>query len=190
MNIQLNQDQIKVIKMGDKDYPEKLLHIYAPPQTLYVLGNEKILNDKAISIIGCRDCSVYGKKIAYHFAKELAQKKINVISGFARGIDTYAHMGAVSVGGRTIAILGSGLDYIYPPENRRLYEPIIRNNGAIISEYPLGTKPLRHHFPTRNRIISGLSDGVLVVEARRRSGTFITVEHALDQGKDVYAIPR
>lgn len=190
MNIKLDQNQIKMINIRSEKYPEKLRHIYAPPQVLYVLGNEKILNDKSISIIGCRECSQYGKKVAYDFAKGFAKRNIIVISGLARGIDTYAHKGSVDVKGKTIAVLGCGLDVIYPPENKELYQQIIKNGGAIISEYPLKSKPEKHHFPARNRIISGLSDGVLVVEARKKSGTLITVEHALDQGKDVYAVPR
>lgn len=206
MNIKLNQSKIKIIKMGDANYPEKLLHIYAPPQTLYVLGNDKILNEKSIAIIGCRQCSEYGKKISYYFAKEISKRNIHIISGLARGIDTYAHKGAVDVNklennqsnvdkengkiGKTIAVLGCGLDIIYPQENINLYKQIIESGGAIVTEYPLGTKPLKQYFPARNRIISGLSDGVLVVEAKKRSGTLITVEHALDQGKNIYAVPR
>ena len=190
MNIRINQNKIKVIKLGERNYPEKLKYIYNPPKVLYVLGNDKILNHKAIAVIGCRDCSEYGKKIAYEFTKEFARKNTIVISGLARGIDTYAHKGVVSAKGKTIAILGCGLDIIYPPENIELYKQILKNDGAIISEYPLGTKPLKQHFPARNRIISGLSDGVLVIEAKERSGTLITVEHALEQGKDVYAVPR
>lgn len=195
MNINLNKNNIKIIKMRDEFYPEKLLHIYAPPQTLYVLGNEKILNNKAIAIIGCRDCSEYGKKVSCYFANEFVKKGVNVISGFARGIDTYAHLGAIKNEkcenlGKTIAVLGCGLDIIYPAENMELYRKIIQTGGAIITEYPLGVKPEKQHFPARNRIISGMSDGVLVVEARKRSGTLITVEHALDQGKDIYAVPR
>ncbi len=119
----------------------------------------------------------------------LLKNGVCIVSGFARGIDTYAHKGAIAARGKTIAILGCGLDVIYPPENVELYKQIIINNGAVITEYPLGTLPEKHHFPIRNRIISGLSDGVLVVEAKQRSGTLITVEHALEQGKDVYAIP-
>lgn len=190
MNIKLDKNQIKRIKIGDKNYPEKLLHIYAPPQELYVLGNENILNEKGIAIIGCRDCTEYGKRVSYSFAQEFAKININVISGFARGIDTYAHRGTVSQKGKTIAVLGCGLDVIYPPENEELYKKIIENGGAIVTEYPLGTKPEKYNFPTRNRIISGMSEGVLVIEAKKRSGTLITVEHALDQGKDVYAVPR
>ena len=189
MQINLKKDKIKTIILGDENYPEKLKYIYGNPQRLYVLGNEKLLNEKSIAIIGCREATRYGLENAYKFAYELAKRGICIISGFARGIDTYAHKGAVAVKGKTIAVLGCGLDIVYPSENIELYKQIIVNNGAIITEYPIGTKPEKHHFPTRNRIISGLSDGVLVVEAKKRSGTMITVEHALEQGKNVYAIP-
>ena len=193
MNIKLNTSQVKEIKIGESNYPERLLHIYAPPKVLYVLGNEKLLNEPSIAIIGCRNCTEYGKKVSGYFAQEFAQKGINVISGLARGIDTCAHLAVVNElknFGKTIAVLGCGLDVIYPSENIELYKEIIKSGGAIITEYPLGTQPLKQHFPARNRIISGLSDGVLVVEAKERSGTMITVEHALEQGKDVYAVPR
>ena len=189
MNIKLDESKIKIIRVGDEKYPEKLENIYSKPQKLYIVGNEKILNDRTIAIIGCRNCTNYGAKNAYEFAYRLAKKGITVISGFARGIDTYAHFGAIRAKGRTIAVLGCGLDVIYPKENEKLYKEILINGGAIITEYPLGTEPQKHHFPTRNRIISVLSDGVLVIEAKKRSGTMITVEHALDQGKDIYAIP-
>ena len=189
MQINLKKDKIKTIILGDENYPEKLKYIYGNPQRLYVLGNEKLLNEKSIAIIGCREATMYGLENAYKFAYELAKRGICIISGFARGIDTYAHKGAVAVKGKTIAVLGCGLDIVYPSENIELYKQIIVNNGAIITEYPIGIKPEKHHFPTRNRIISGLSDGVLVVEAKKRSGTMITVEHALEQGKNVYAIP-
>jgi len=181
--------KIEIIKIGDEDYPEKLTNIYRPPSKLYVIGNTKILNQNGIAIIGCRKCSEYGAYNAYKFGYELGKKDINIISGFARGIDTYSHKGAINAGGKTIAVLGSGLDVIYPPENKELYKEIIDTGGAIISEYSLGSKPEKYHFPARNRIISGLSDGVLVVEAKRKSGTLITVDYALEQGKDIYAIP-
>lgn len=226
MNIKLNTNQIKEIKIGESSYPKKLLHIYTPPKVLYVLGNENLLNEPAISIIGCRQSSEYGRKVSSYFATEFVRRGINVISGLARGIDTYAHKSVVNTLqalkcdmidnetnsktinqkinqvtkqiskqaitnlGNTIAVLGCGLDIIYPVENFELYKEIIKNGGAIVTEYPLGTSPLKQHFPARNRIISGLSDGVLVVEAKERSGTMITVEHALEQGKDVYAVPR
>ena len=189
MKINLNTSKIKTITLGDKKYPENLINIYGRPQTLYVLGNEELLNKKSIAIIGCRNASDYGLRNAYQFGYELAKKGICIISGFARGIDTYAHKGAVSANGKTIAVLGCGLDVVYPAENMELYKQILIKGGAIITEYPLGSKPERNHFPIRNRIISGLSDGVLVVEAKKKSGTLITVEYALEQGKDVYAIP-
>lgn len=190
--------KIQEIKIGEEKYPKKLLHIYHPPKVLYVIGNEKILNDKSIAIVGCRQCSEYGSTSAYRFGYQLAEKGYHIVSGLAIGIDTYSHVGTIArirrtCGnrriGKAIAVLGSGLDVIYPKENTRLYEEIIKTGGVIVSEYPPGTKPEKHHFPERNRIISGLSDGVLVVEAKERSGTLITVEYALDQGKDVYAIP-
>ncbi len=189
MNIKLNQDKIKVIGINEDAYPEKLRNIYAPPQRLYAVGNLEALKDKSIAIVGCRECSKYGMDNAMKFGYELAKKGVCIISGLARGIDTYAHWGAIKAYGKTIAVLGCGLDVIYPKENLVLYKEILRTGGLIISEYPLGTKPERHHFPARNRIISGLSNGVLVIEAKKRSGTLITVNHALEQGKDVYALP-
>ena len=148
-----------------------------------------MLNQKSIAIIGCRECTRYGAENAYKFGYELAKENICVISGFAKGIDTYSHKGAVSAKGKTIAVLGCGLDIIYPPENIELYKQILIKGGAIISEYPLGSKPEKYHFPERNRIISGLSNGVLVIEAKKKSGTMITVNFALEQGREVYAVP-
>lgn len=190
--------QIKQIKIGETNYPKRLLHIYHPPEVLYTIGDETILNEKSIAMVGCRSCSQYGKTNAYRFGYQLAEKGMNIVSGLAIGIDTYSHVGAIARRkkrkqdekiGKAVAVLGSGLDVIYPSQNRRLYGEILKTGGVIVSEYPLGTKPEKYHFPERNRIISGLSDGVLVVEAKKRSGTLITVEYALDQGKDVYAIP-
>ena len=178
---------MKVIYQAQKFYPEKLTHIYAPPAKLYVLGNEDILDKPAIAIIGCRQASSYGKKVAYEFAYQLAKKGIIIISGLARGIDSYAHLGAK---GKTIAFLGSGFNHIYPAEHKGLCIEIMKNGGSIITEYSPETKPIPTNFPSRNRIISGLSNGVLVVEAKQKSGTLITVDHALDQGKEVFVIPR
>lgn len=189
MKINLDKSKIKTIKIEDEIYPEKLKNIYKPPKTIYLLGNEKILNQKSIAIIGCRKCTRYGAENAYRFGYDLVKKNFCIISGFARGIDTYSHKGAVAAKGKTIAVLGCGLDIIYPPENIELYKEILKTDGAIITEYPLGSKPEKYHFPERNRIISGLSDGVLVVEARKKSGTMITVDFALEQGREVYAIP-
>ena len=189
MKINLDKNKIKTIKLEDSTYPEKLKEIYNPPKTIYLIGNEKLLNQKSIAIIGCRECTRYGAENAYKFGYELAKENICVISGFAKGIDTYSHKGAVSAKGKTIAVLGCGLDIIYPPENIKLYKQILLQGGAIISEYPLGSKPEKYHFPERNRIISGLSSGVLVIEAKKKSGTMITVDFALEQGREVYAVP-
>ncbi|MGN1269561.1 MAG: DNA-processing protein DprA [Clostridia bacterium] len=180
---------MKTIYQAQKEYPQKLNKIYAPPSKLYVFGDEAILNKPSIAIIGCRQASEYGKRIAFKFAYELAQKGIIIISGLAKGIDTYAHLGAVKAQGKTIAVLGSGVAHIYPEENKNLCKEIIKTGGAIITEYEKEMKPLKMNFPIRNRIISGLSNGVLVVEAKQRSGTLITVDYALEQGKDVFVIP-
>lgn len=180
---------MKIIYQAQKEYPQKLNKIYAPPSKLYVFGDEAILNKPSIAIIGCRQASEYGKRIAFKFAYELAQKGIIIISGLAKGIDTYAHLGAVKAQGKTVAVLGSGFAHIYPEENKNLCKEIIKTGGAIITEYEKEMKPLKMNFPIRNRIISGLSNGVLVVEAKQRSGTLITVDYALEQGKDVFVIP-
>ena len=179
--------KIEEITINSKEYPQKLKEIYDSPQKLYVLGNKNLLYKKGIAIVGSRDATLYGKKVAYNLAKELSQNKLAIISGLASGIDSYAHIGALE--GGTIAVLGSGIDNIYPKENIELAREIIRHNGCIISEYSLGTKPERLHFPQRNRIISGLSDGVVVVEASKKSGALITAEFALEQGKEVFSIP-
>ncbi len=180
---------MKVIYQAEKNYPEKLKHIYAPPAKLYLLGDETILNKPSIAIIGCRQASDYGKKVAFRFAYELAKQGIVVISGLARGIDTYGHLGAVKANGKTIAVLGSGFAHIYPAENKGVCREIIQKGGAIVTEYSPESKPEKMHFPARNRLISGLSNGVLVVEAKEKSGTLITVDYALDQGKEVFIIP-
>lgn len=185
----LIKNNIELITIYSEYYPEKLKDIYDPPVMLYIKGNKKILNNYGIAIVGCRDCSSYGKHISTKFGYELGYNNINVISGMARGIDTYSHIGALSANGKTIAVVGCGLDSVYPPENKELFDKIIELDGAVISEYIIGTKPEAKNFPRRNRIISGLSDAVIVVEAKEKSGTLITVDFALEQGKDVYAVP-
>lgn len=185
----MQKNGIKLLTMHDKNYPYNLKNIYDPPVAVYIKGNEKILNNKSLAIIGSRMCSNYGKNVTESIAYNLSQYNINIISGLARGIDTYAHIGAIKANMPTIAVLGCGLDIVYPSENKKVFDSIVKN-GTIISEYALGTKPEKLNFPARNRIISGLSDGVLVVEACRKSGTFITVDFALEQGKNIYAIPR
>lgn len=182
----------KVIKvdMNSRFYPERLRYISSPPKELFCLGNLELLNFKHnIAIIGSRNCSNYGERVAKDFAFNLAKEDVCIISGLAKGIDSFSHVGALNANGKTIAVLGSGLDKIYPTENKELFQNIIKNNGLVITEYPLGTEPQKQHFPARNRIISGLSDSILVVEARKNSGTNITVDFALEQGKDVFVIP-
>lgn len=184
----LNAKGIKLLSYYDEEYPELLRNISDPPPVLYVKGNKEILNDMGLSVVGSRYCTYYGSQLAYEFSAQLADVGFTIISGMARGIDSQAHRGALSVKGKTIAVLGSGLDVIYPKENSTLYDEIAKN-GAVISEFPMGTKPLKQNFPQRNRIISGLSVGVLVVEAGEKSGSLITASYALEQGKDVFAIP-
>ena len=186
--------EIYKISIENKKYPKILREIYDPPKYLYIIGNIDLLNGNNIAIIGCRDCTDYGKKSAKYFGYNLASKKYNIVSGLARGIDSYSHLGALIADkegacGKTIAVLGHGLDMIYPKENRGLASEIIKTGGAIISEYPCGTKPNKMSFPARNRIISGLSSGVVVVEAKEHSGTLITVDFALEQGRDVFVVP-
>ncbi|WP_051920831.1 DNA-processing protein DprA [Thermodesulfobacterium hydrogeniphilum] len=180
--------EVKIFFRESEDYPEILKPLPYAPVFLYVKGTFN-LEKPVIAIIGSRKPTNYGKEVAYKFSKSLAEKGIGIISGLARGIDSIAHRACLEADGYTIAVLGSGIDVIYPAENKDLYEKIIKNNGAIISEFPFGTKPRKENFPMRNRIISGLSHGVLVVEAGKRSGTLITAKWALNQGKEVLAVP-
>lgn len=194
------RNNIDIISIHDQEYPQILKEIYDPPISLYSKGSQSYFNNKSIGIVGCREASEYGKSSAKYFAYHLAQKEINIISGLAKGVDSYAHIGAICAQkqehnsqmnnvGKTIAILGNGLDMIYPKENQYLAEKIIQNGGTILSEYPLGTKPDKMNFPARNRIISGMSQGILVVEAKEKSGTLITVDFALEQGREVFVVP-
>lgn len=183
---EIKKYNIKIINIFDDYYPEQLRYIYDSPVVLFALGNIELLKQDSIAIVGARQCSGYGKIIAKEIAKQIARKNINVISGLAKGIDSFAHIGA---DGKTIAVLGSGLDVMYPKENTKLAKNILEKGGLIISEYNLGTKPDKLNFPRRNRIISGISNSVIVIEANERSGSLITAEFALEQGKDVYAVP-
>ena len=185
----LQKQNIKILTIEDKEYPKNLKTIYDYPISIYVKGNEKILNMPSIGIVGCRESSPYGEKVAQYFAYHLSKRNINIISGLAKGIDSQSHIGAIKAKGNTIGVVGNGLDIVYPKENQYLYDKMIEENGAIISEYPLGTKPEKMNFPARNRIISGMSQGILVVEAKKKSGTLITVDFALEQGRNVYVVP-
>lgn len=181
--------EIKILKIDNKKYPERLRNIKNPPQELYVLGDETILSNKGIAVIGSRCYTEYGKKYATKFAKELSEQNLTIISGMALGIDSFAHTACLSVGGKTIAVLGSGFNYIYPEENKELFYKIISNGGAVITEFKPNIMPNSKNFPIRNRIVSGLSCGVLVIEAAYRSGTSITAGLAKEQGKKVFCIP-
>lgn len=185
----MKKNNIDIISIEDKQYPNILKEIYDPPICLYIRGNKEILNNKSISIVGCRKATDYGRKVARDFAYNVSKQDINIISGLAIGIDSEAHLGAVEANKKTIAVLGNGLDTIYPKENINLSQKILDSGGAIISEYPLGIKPKKENFPARNRIISGMSNGLLVVEAKEKSGTLITVDFALEQGRDVFVVP-
>jgi DNA processing protein len=178
---------VDIITYLDDCYPPNLLNIYDRPAFLYVSGHlEK--DDIPVAIVGSRNASTYGKYTTERISRELALKGITIVSGMARGIDSCAHRGALTAQGRTVAVLGSGLDVIYPPENKKLFAAISQN-GAVISEFPMGTQPMPYHFPVRNRIISGMSYGVLVVEAGEKSGSLITARLAMEQGREVFAIP-
>lgn len=185
----MKKNCIDIITIYDKYYPEKLKEIYDPPVILYIKGRKEILKEKAISIVGCRNSSKYGENIAKKIAYNLSLNNINIVSGLAKGIDSFAHIGALEAKGKTIAVVGCGLDTVYPRENKNLFGNIIKQGGAVISEYVIGTKPVPYNFPKRNRIISGLSNSVIVVEAKEKSGTLITADFALEQGKEIYAVP-
>ncbi|MDD5617826.1 MAG: DNA-processing protein DprA [Candidatus Omnitrophica bacterium] len=181
-------EKVNIITILDKDYPQNLKTIYDPPAVLYVKGNLLDCDYNSIAVVGSRRASFYGISTASRLSTELAQLGITIVSGLARGIDTASHKGAISAKGRTIAVLGSGLSKLYPPENKDLAKAV-SCNGAVISEFSLETPPLARNFPRRNRIISGLSLGVVVVEAARNSGALITADSALEQNREVFAVP-
>ncbi len=174
---------------GDAEYPGRLLEIFDPPAVLWVRGDVALLERPGIAVVGTRSPSPYGAGMAEVLSRDLANRRLTILSGMARGVDTVAHKAAIAAGGKTVAVWGTGIDVIYPKENKRLAEDIVSSGGTILSEYPLGTFPAPQNFPIRNRIISGMSVGVLVIEAAEFSGTRITARCALDQGRDVYAVP-
>jgi len=173
----------------DEAYPGRLMEIYDPPPVLWVRGDASILNRAGIAVVGTRQPSPYGAGMAEIISRDLARRGMLIMSGMARGVDTCAHKGALEAGGTTVAVWGTGIDVIYPKENKKLAEQIVAQGGAVVSEFPLGTFPAPQNFPIRNRTLSGMSVGVLVVEAAEYSGTRITARCALEQGRDVYAVP-
>jgi DNA processing protein len=179
---------VRALTWNDGDYPPNLARIFNAPPVIYVRGEIDKRDEWAVAIVGTRRASVYGKEAARMVATGLARAGVTVVSGLARGIDTVAHRTCLEAGGRTIAVMGCGLDIIYPRENARLAAEIVER-GALVSEYPLGTRPEARNFPPRNRIISGLTLGTIVVEAGRSSGALITADFAVDQGREVFAIP-
>ena len=183
-----DKHKVSVISIFDESYPSMLRQTYSPPIILYIKGGIKKQDELSVGIVGSRLCTHYGIKTAARFAEGLSAYGVTVVSGLARGIDTAAHNGAVKAGGRTIAVLGNGLSSIYPAENKKLAEAIIEN-GAVISEFPMEVAPIKTNFPRRNRVISGLSKGVVVVEAAEKSGALITADFALEEGREVFAVP-
>ena len=184
-----SMDQIRCITKTSLEYPKKMMQYPSMPAKLYVKGRMPDPDKITVAVIGARMCSPYGRIQAFRYAKELSQAGVQIISGMALGIDSEGHKGALEGKMPTFAVLGSGVDVCYPKTNKKLYERILWENGGIISECPLGSEPVSWHFPARNRIISALSDAVLVVEAKENSGSLITAGFALEQGKMVYAIP-
>jgi len=179
---------IRIVLRDDRGFPRILLQLPDPPPLLYMRGDLKEVDDPAVAVVGSRRATEYGLEMAGRLASEIASAGVTIVSGLARGIDQEAHLGALEAGGRTLAFLGSGLDRIYPRESARLVERI-SNAGAILSEFPLGTPPLAGNFPVRNRLISGVARGTLVVEAALASGSLITARMALEQGREVFAVP-
>src|SRR5271168_1171498 len=178
-----------ILTPEDEAYPERLREIYDPPSTLWIRGDVSLLARPGIAIVGTRQPSPYGAGMAELLSRDLANRRMVILSGMARGVDTAAHKGAIEAGGKTVAVWGTGIDVIYPKENKKLAESIVATGGTIVSEYPLGTFPAPQNFPIRNRILSGMSVGVLVIEAAEYSGTRITARCAMEQNRDVYAVP-
>jgi DNA processing protein len=178
----------KMMTINDESYPTRLREVYDPPPVLYVRGELRKEDELAVAIVGSRKTTPYGRWMTEKMGQELARHGITIVSGMARGIDSLAHWGALSGGGRTVAVLGCGVDVVYPRENRKLFNKII-DQGAVLSEFPMGSPPEGGHFPKRNRIISGLSIGVVVVQASMESGSLITANYALEQGREVFAVP-
>ena len=187
----IDEYKMDVTTFLDKDFPSILNHIYNPPAILFMRGNRALLDKRLnrIALVGARRCSLYGRNVARMLGKELGKYSTIIVSGGARGIDTHGHEGLLSSQGYGIVVMGCGLDIVYPRENTKLFDRILQNNGLLVSEYPPGTPPSAKHFPARNRIISGLSRGVIVVEAKGSSGSLITADMAVSEGRDVFVVP-
>jgi len=178
-----------IIVQGDAEFPQRLLEIYDPPLALYLKGDIEVISRPGLAVVGTRHPTPYGVGVAERLASDLAARGLVIFSGMARGIDTAAHRGALNAHGRTVAVWGTGIDEVYPKENKKIADQILASGGAILSEFPLGTFPAPQNFPIRNRLISGISVGVLVIEAGEYSGTRVTARCALEQGRDVFAVP-
>ena len=187
----IDEYKMDVTTFLDKDFPSILNHIYNPPAILFMRGNRALLDKRLnrIALVGARRCSLYGRNVARMLGKELGKYSTIIVSGGARGIDTHGHEGLLASQGYGIVVMGCGLDIVYPRENTKLFDRILQNNGLLVSEYPPGTPPSAKHFPARNRIISGLSRGVIVVEAKASSGSLITADMAVSEGRDVFVVP-
>ncbi len=185
----LKKLKIGVVTILDSNYPQNLKGLDGAPSVLYYKGKLKTSDINSVAIVGSRKMTSYGREVTQKFSGELASFGVTIVSGLARGVDTAAHRACLDAGGRTIAVLGNGLDFMYPPENTKLAEEILRKGGAIISEYPLGYPALPANFATRNRIVSGISSAVIVIEGAEKSGTLLTAGHAGEQGKIVFAVP-
>ena len=185
----MSKNEIKMVTCYDDNYPSRLHFIKNKPIILFYKGNIEILEDESVAIVGSRNCTDYGRKSAEFFSYELAKRNVNIVSGLAVGVDSVAHISAIKCGGKTIGVVGNGLDNVYPKQNQVLANRIVEKGGLIMSEFIMGTPPEKNNFPRRNRIISGISDSVIVVEASNKSGSLITANFAINQGKDVWAIP-
>ena len=187
----IDEYKMDVTTFLNKDFPSILNHIYNPPAILFMRGNRALLDKRLnrIALVGARRCSLYGRNVARMLGKELGKYSTIIVSGGARGIDTHGHEGLLTSQGYGIVVMGCGLDIVYPRENTKLFDRILQNNGLLVSEYPPGTPPSAKHFPARNRIISGLSRGVIVVEAKGSSGSLITADMAVSEGRDVFVVP-
>jgi len=180
----------EIIVLDDGVYPSLLRETYDPPVVLYVRGAwAECLDRPCVAVVGSRRCSTYGQNAALMLSRELAQRGITIVSGMARGIDAAAHRGALEAGGRTVGVMGTGLDQVYPRDHKKLADEVLKQNGALVTQFPLGTPPVSENFPYRNRVISGLSLGVVVVEAAENSGSLITARLAMEQNREVFAVP-